>query len=98
MNISRIPFTCLNTGTASEMAWYFSSSKLGNFSLPHPSSARPSSSFRQVSGMLHVVKVQVLQEEQPRRLLGVVKLSRAPGFFPEDVVDVLEGLFEHLCS
>ena len=39
--------------------------------------------------------VEVLQEQQPRRLLGVVELGRAAGLFPENVVDVLEGLFKH---
>jgi hypothetical protein len=28
-------------------------------------------------------------------LFGVVELGGAAGFFPEDVVDVAEGLFEH---
>ncbi|QDU20659.1 hypothetical protein ETAA1_26160 [Urbifossiella limnaea] len=39
--------------------------------------------------------VEVLQEEEPRRLLGVVELGRAAGFFPKRVVDVLERLLEH---
>ena len=39
--------------------------------------------------------VEVFQEEQPGGLLGVVQLGGAAGLFPEDVVDVLEGLFEH---
>ena len=39
--------------------------------------------------------VEVLQEQQPGGLLGVVELGGAAGLFPEDVVDVLEGLFEH---
>jgi hypothetical protein len=28
-------------------------------------------------------------------LLGVVEFAGAPGVFPEDVVDVFEGLFKH---
>ena len=38
--------------------------------------------------------VEVLQEQHPRRLLGVVELRRAAGLFPEHVVDVLEYLLE----
>lgn len=43
--------------------------------------------------MLQVV--QVLEEEHPGGLLGVVQLGGAAGLFPEDIVDVLEGLLEH---
>jgi hypothetical protein len=39
--------------------------------------------------------VQVLEEEGPGGLLGVVELGRAAGLFPEDVVDVFECLLEH---
>ena len=39
--------------------------------------------------------VEVFQEEQPRGLLGVVEFGGAAGLFPEHVVDVFEGLFEH---
>ena len=39
--------------------------------------------------------VEVFQEEQPGGLLGVVEFAGAAGVFPEDVVDVFEGLFEH---
>ncbi len=39
--------------------------------------------------------VEVFQEQEPGGLLGVVELGRAAGLFPEDVVDVLEGLFKH---
>ena len=39
--------------------------------------------------------VQVFQEEEPRGLLGVVQFGGAAGLFPEDVVDVFEGLFKH---
>jgi hypothetical protein len=28
-------------------------------------------------------------------LLDVVQFRRATGFFPEDIVDIFEGLFEH---
>ena len=37
----------------------------------------------------------LFQEQQPGRLFGVVELAGASGVFPEDVVDVLEGLFKH---
>jgi len=38
--------------------------------------------------------VEVFQEQQPGTLFGVVEFRCAAGFLPEDVVDVLEGLFE----
>jgi hypothetical protein len=40
--------------------------------------------------------VEVFQEEQPGRLLGVIELGSAPGFFPKNVVDISESLFEHM--
>ena len=50
---------------------------------------------RGLVGAVLLQPVEVLQEEQPGRLLGVVELGGAAGLFPEDVVDVLEGLFKH---
>ena len=48
-------------------------------------------------GALVLLKiVEVFQEQQPGGLLGVIELRGAAGFFPEDVVDVFEGLFEHV--
>jgi hypothetical protein len=38
--------------------------------------------------------VEVLEEEEPAGLLGVVELRGAAGLLSEDVVDVAEGLFE----
>ena len=46
-------------------------------------------------GQVLLEAVEVFEEEQPGRLLGVVELGRATCLFPEDVVDVFEGLFEH---
>ena len=46
-------------------------------------------------GQVLLEAVEVFEEEQPGRLLGVVELGRAARLFPEDVVDVFEGLFEH---
>ena len=40
-------------------------------------------------------QVEVFQEEEPGGLLGIVELGGAAGLFPEDVVYVSEGLFEH---
>jgi hypothetical protein len=42
-----------------------------------------------------IQRVEVFQEEKPRGLLGVVEFGRTAGFFPENVVDVFEGLFEN---
>jgi hypothetical protein len=39
--------------------------------------------------------VEVFQKEEPRGLFRVVELTGATGVFPEDIVDVFEGLFEH---
>jgi hypothetical protein len=39
--------------------------------------------------------IEVFQEQEPGALLGVIQFAGASGVFPEDVVDVFEGLFEH---
>ena len=39
--------------------------------------------------------IEVFQEQQPRRLLGVVEFGGATGLFPEHIVNIFEGLFEH---
>jgi len=39
--------------------------------------------------------IEVFEEQQPGRLLGVVELAGAACFFAQDVVDVFEGLFKH---
>jgi hypothetical protein len=39
--------------------------------------------------------VQVFEEQNPRRPLGIVELSRAARLFPKHVSDVLEGLLEY---
>jgi hypothetical protein len=44
-------------------------------------------------GMLEIV--EIFEEQNPGGLLGVVQLGGAAGLFPQDVVDVLEGLLEH---
>ena len=41
--------------------------------------------------------VEIFQEEEPGGLLGVVEFRGATGLFPENVVDVFEGLFKHSC-
>ena len=40
--------------------------------------------------------IEVFQEQEPGALLGVIQFTGASGVFPEDVVDVFEGLFEHV--
>ena len=42
--------------------------------------------------------VEILEKQNPGGLLGVVQLRGAAGLFPQNVVDVLEGLFEHSSS
>ena len=41
--------------------------------------------------------VEIFQEEEPGGLLGVIKFAGATSIFPENVVDVLECLFKHVC-
>jgi hypothetical protein len=54
------------------------------------------SSFKSGFGRLVGLQgVEVFQKEEPRGLLRVIELAGATGVFPEDVVDVFEGLFEH---
>ena len=50
---------------------------------------------RGLVGAVLLEPVEVLQEEEPRRLLGVIELGGAARLLPEYVVDVLEGLLEH---
>jgi hypothetical protein len=38
--------------------------------------------------------IEVFQEEQPGGLLGVIQFTGATSVFPENVVNVAEGLFE----
>ncbi len=46
-------------------------------------------------GLVLLQPVEIFQEQEPRGLLGVIQLGGAAGFFPQDVVDVLECLFKH---
>ena len=46
-------------------------------------------------GLVLLQPVQILEEEQPGGLLGVIEFGGAAALFPEGVVDILEGLFEH---
>jgi hypothetical protein len=39
--------------------------------------------------------VQILQEQQPGGLFGVIEFGGATGLFAQVVVDVFEGLFKH---
>jgi len=50
---------------------------------------------RSLGGFVCFQPVEVFQKQQPGSLLGVVELCGATGFFPEDVVDIFKGLFEH---
>ena len=47
-------------------------------------------------GLVLLQPIEVLQEQEPGSLLDVVQLGRAPGLFPEDIVNVFEGLFKHV--
>ena len=50
---------------------------------------------RGLIGLVLLQPVEVLEEQEPGGLLGVIQLGGAARLFPEDVVDVLEGLFKH---
>jgi hypothetical protein len=51
---------------------------------------------RGLGGLVLLQIVEIFQEQQPGCLLGVVELSSAASFFPKNIVDVFEGLFEHI--
>ncbi len=51
---------------------------------------------RRFGGFILLKAVEVFQKQQPRGLFGVIEFSGAAGLFPEGVIDVFEGLFEHL--
>lgn len=40
--------------------------------------------------------VQIPEKQYPGRLLDIIKLRRATGFFAKRIVDILEGLFEQV--
>jgi hypothetical protein len=40
--------------------------------------------------------IEVLEKEEPGGLLGIIEFGGATGLFPEDIINVLEGLFEHV--
>jgi hypothetical protein len=44
--------------------------------------------------MLQVV--EIFEEQYPLGLLRIVQLGGAARLFPEDVIDILEGLVEHI--
>ena len=46
-------------------------------------------------GAVLLQAVEVFQEKEPGSLLGVVQFRGTTGLFPENVVDVFEGLFKH---
>jgi len=46
-------------------------------------------------GLVLLQAVEVFEEQQLRRLLGVIEFGRASRLSPQDVVDVFEGLFKH---
>ena len=49
-----------------------------------------------LGGFVLLEAVEVFEEQQPGGLLGVIELGGAAGFFAEGIVDVPEGLFEHV--
>ena len=49
---------------------------------------------RGLHGLVLLEGVEVLQEQEPRGLLGVVEFARGAGVLVEDIVDVLERLLK----
>ena len=47
-------------------------------------------------GFVLLEAVEVFEEEEPGCLFGVIEFGGTAGFLPENVVDVLEGLFKHI--
>jgi len=52
---------------------------------------------RGLHGLVLFEGVEVLEEEEPRGLLGVVELARGTSVLVQDIVDVLERLLEDWC-
>lgn len=50
---------------------------------------------RGFGGFVLFEPVEMLQEQEPRGLFGVVEFGGATGLLPKNVIDVFEGLFEH---
>ena len=46
-------------------------------------------------GFILFEAVEIFQKKKPGSLFGVVEFARTTGLFPENVVDILEGLFKH---
>ena len=46
-------------------------------------------------GLVFFEAVEIFQKKKPGSLFGVVEFARTTGLFPENVVDILEGLFKH---
>src|SRR3954447_349441 len=51
---------------------------------------------RRLVGPVLFKSVEVLEEQEPGCLLGVIELRRAAGLFAQRVVDVAEGLLKHV--
>jgi hypothetical protein len=49
-----------------------------------------------LGGFVGFEGIEVFQEQEPGALLGVIQFAGASGVLVEDVVDVFEGLFEHV--
>ncbi len=48
-----------------------------------------------LGGFIVFEGIEVFQEEEPRSLLGVIEFAGAACIFPENIVDIFEGLFKH---
>lgn len=46
-------------------------------------------------GLVGFQIVQILEEKQPRALLGVIQFARAARIFMQDVINILKSLFKH---
>jgi hypothetical protein len=50
---------------------------------------------RGFGGLVGFEAVEIFQEQQPGRLLGVIEFRGAAGFLAQHVVNIPEGLFKH---
>jgi hypothetical protein len=49
-------------------------------------------------GLHHAIlfqPIEIFQEQQPRRLLGITEFRRAAGFLVQDIVNISRGWFKH---
>jgi len=49
-----------------------------------------------LNGFFGFQVIQILQKQQPGGLLGIIKLCCTARLFPEDIINIFEGLLKHI--